>query len=135
MLLCSSLVAAKFEPLEGLTVSVDSVRYDASRPAPADRPHPFVYQISIHNGSQETVNIFGRKWIVRDADGDTLVVEGDGVVGQFPSLAPGQSFTYNSYHVIKTESTATGSFFGSTAQGRPVAALIPPFEMRPPLLA
>ncbi len=128
-------MAAKFEPLNGLSVSVDSVHYDASRPAPPDRPHPFVYQISIRNESQETVNIFGRKWIVRDADGDTLVVEGDGVVGQFPSLAPGQSFTYNSYHVIKSESTAAGTFFGATSQGRPVAAIIPPFEMRPPLLA
>ncbi len=128
-------MAAKFEPLDGLSVTVDSVVYDVSRPAPPDRPHPFVYQISIHNASDQTVNIFGRKWIVKDADGDTLVVEGDGVVGQFPSLAPGQSFTYNSYHVIKSESTATGSFFGATSAGKPVAAVIPPFEMTPPLLA
>ena len=128
-------MAAKFEPLEGLTVSVDSVQYDKTRPAPPDRPHPFVYQISIHNHSTETVNIFGRKWIVKDSDGDTLVVEGDGVVGQFPSLNPGQTFTYNSYHVIKSESTANGSFFGTPQQGRPVAALIPPFEMQPPLWA
>jgi ApaG protein len=126
-------VASKFEPLEGLTVSVDSVAYDKTRPAPPDRPHPFVYQISIHNHSSETVNIFGRKWIVKDSEGDTLVVEGDGVVGQFPSLEPGQTFTYNSYHVIKSESTANGTFFGTTQQGRPIAALIPPFEMQPPL--
>jgi len=128
-------VAATFETLSGLSVTVDSVAYDASRPAPPDRPHPFVYQISIHNQSTETVNIFGRKWIVRDAEGGTLVVEGDGVVGQFPKLAPGQSFTYNSYHVIKTDSTATGSFFGSTAVGKPVAAVIPPFEMHAPAWA
>ncbi len=134
-MLSDTVVAAKFESLDGLSVTVDSVAYDASRPAPPDRPHPFVYQISIHNASTETVNIFGRKWIVRDTDGDTLVVEGDGVVGQFPSLAPGQSFTYNSYHVIKAESTAAGAFFGATAQGRPVAAAIPPFDMQPPLLA
>jgi ApaG protein len=81
------------------------------------------------------VNIFGRKWIVRDTDGDTLVVEGDGVVGQFPKLGPGQTFSYNSYHVIKAESTATGSFFGATGQGRPVCARIPRFEMHPPMMA
>ncbi len=127
------IVAAKFEPLEGLTVSVDSVEYDKTRPAPPDRPHPFVYQISIHNHSTETVNIFGRKWIVKDSEGDILVVEGDGVVGQFPNLQPGQTFTYNSYHVIKSESTANGTFFGTTQHGRPVAVSIPPFEMSPPL--
>jgi ApaG protein len=128
-------VAAKFATLEGLSVTVDSVQYDASRPAPPDRPHAFVYTISIHNHSSEKVSIFGRKWIVKDADGSTLVVEGDGVVGQFPTLEPGQAFTYNSYHVIRSESTATGSFFGSTASGQAVAARIPPFEMRPPLWA
>jgi ApaG protein len=73
------------------------------------------------------VRIFGRKWIVRDTDGDTMVVEGDGVVGQFPNLSPGETFSYNSYHVIKTESTATGSFFGTTPT---VAASAPAF---PPL--
>ncbi len=124
-----------FEYLDGLSVTVDEVQYDPTRPAPADRPHPFVYHVSIHNDSEETVNIFGRKWIVRDSDGDTLVVEGDGVVGQFPRLEPGQSFSYNSYHVIKAESTASGSFFGKTGAGRPVCARIPGFEMHPPLLA
>ena len=58
-----------FEDLPGLTVTVDNVAYDPTRPAPPDRPHPFVYHISIHNGSEDTVNIFGRKWIVRDTDG------------------------------------------------------------------
>jgi ApaG protein len=128
-------VNVEFELLEGLNVTVDGVQYDVSRPAPPDRPHPFVYHISIHNGSEETIRIFGRKWIVRDTDGDTMVVEGDGVVGQFPNLSPGQTFSYDSYHVIKSESTATGSFFGTTEEGRPVCVRIPPFEMQPPLFA
>ena len=124
----------RFEYLPGLTATVDEVQYDPTRPAPPDRPHPFIYHVSIHNESQETVNIFGRKWIVRDTDGDTLVVEGDGVVGQFPRLTPGQTFNYNSYHVIKAESTATGSFFGTTTEGRAVCVRIPRFEMHPPMM-
>jgi ApaG protein len=129
-------VPVQFEKLPGLTVSVDKVLYDPSRPAPPDRPHPFIYYLSIHNESEEPVNIFGRKWIVRDTEGDTLVVEGDGVVGQFPRIEPGEAFSYNSYHVIKADSTATGSFFGRTDGGKPVCARIPNFEMTtPPLLA
>jgi len=124
-----------FEHLPGLNATVEEVSYDPTRPAPPDRPHPFVYHVSIVNGSTETVNIFGRKWIVRDTDGDTLVVEGDGVIGQFPKLEPGEAFSYNSYHVIKAESTATGSFFGTTQHGRPVFVRIPRFEMHPPMLA
>jgi ApaG protein len=64
-----------------------------------------------------------------------MVVEGDGVVGQFPKLSPGETFSYNSYHVVKTESTASGSFFGTTGHGRPVCTRIPAFEMHPPLMA
>jgi len=124
-----------FEPLPGLSVTVDSVSYDPTRPAPPDRPHPFVYHLSIHNASHDVVRIFGRKWIVRDTDGDTMVVEGDGVVGQFPNLSPGETFSYNSYHVIKTESTATGSFFGTTPDGRRVCTRIPAIEMHPPMPA
>jgi ApaG protein len=124
-----------FEHLTGLTARVDDIAYDPTRPAPPDRPHPFVYHVSIFNGSDQTVSIFGRKWIVRDTDGDTLVVEGDGVVGQFPKLEPGQTFSYNSYHVIKAESTATGTFFGTTQTGQFVCVKIPRFEMHPPILA
>ncbi|MCX6853789.1 MAG: ApaG domain-containing protein [Verrucomicrobia bacterium] len=124
-----------FEHLAGLSARVDDIAYDPTRPAPPDRPHPFVYHVSIFNGSDQTVSIFGRKWIVRDTDGDTLVVEGDGVVGQFPKLEPGQTFSYNSYHVIKAESTATGTFFGTTQKGQPVCVKIPRFEMHPPMLA
>jgi ApaG protein len=127
------LRAMTFEDLPGLTVRVDSVAYDPTRPAPPDRPHPFVYHISIHNDSPETVSIFGRKWIVRDTEGQTMVVEGDGVVGQFPKLSPGETFSYNSYHVVKTESTASGSFFGTTSHGRPVCTRIPAFDMHPPM--
>ncbi len=125
----------EFEKLPGLTATVDRVQYDPSRPAPPERPHPFIYHISIHNRSQQPVSIFGRKWIVRDQDGDTLVVEGDGVVGQFPRIEPGETFSYNSYHVIRSDSTATGSFFGRTDQGRPVCVAIPSFDMHPPLMA
>lgn len=116
-------------------MTVDRLIYDPSRPAQPDRPHPFVYYLSIHNQSSEPVNIFGRKWIVRDAEGDTQVVEGDGVVGQFPRIEPGDTFSYNSFHVIKSDSTATGSFFGRTDEGKLVCVRIPEFEMQPPMLA
>jgi ApaG protein len=116
-------------------VTVDNVVYDPSRPAPPDRPHPFIYYLSIHNASETAVSIFGRKWIVRDEEGDTIVVEGDGVVGQFPRIEPGETFSYNSYHVIKSGSKAGGTFFGRTDAGKAVCVRIPSFEMQPPMFA
>jgi ApaG protein len=78
------------------------------------------------------VTIKGRKWVVTDADDQCVVVEGDGVVGKFPRLETGEDFSYNSYHVIGSDSVAEGAFFGTTDEGEPVCTRIPPFEMRVP---
>jgi len=122
-----------FEELPGLSVTVDQVLYMPHMIVPPDKPHPYAYFLSIHNESEESITILGRKWIVTDASGDTLVVEGDGVVGQTPHLDPGQNFSYNSYHVIAEDSVAKGSFFGQTDKGQPVCVLIPEFRMDLPV--
>ena len=60
--------------------------------APDDRPFPFVYYITIRNRSAHTVTVRARKWVVRQKNGEVIVVEGDGVIGQFPRLVPGAEF-------------------------------------------
>lgn len=116
--------------LPGLAVVVNRVDYVPGLDAPSDRPHSFVYSITIRNGSDRQVTIRGRKWIVTEADGHRVVVEGDGVVGQFPELAPGSSFEYNSRHIIKGPwAVAEGSYFGIDAKGHRVYVPIPPFRM------
>ena len=119
--------------LEGLRVTVDDVKFMPQLQASEDRPFPFVYFITIHNDSEETVTIKGRKWVVTDAGGETLVVEGDGVVGKFPRLEPGENFSYNSYHTIGSDSVAEGAYIGVTREGLPVLVRIPRFEMKAPL--
>jgi ApaG protein len=123
---------ATFTELQGLRTSVDRVVHVPDLEAPPERPFPFVYFITIHNDSAETVTIKGRKWVVSDEEDQCVVVEGDGVVGKFPRLEPGEKFSYNSYHVIGSDSVAEGSFFGVTEQGEPVFTRIPRFEMRAP---
>lgn len=117
--------------LEGLSVHVDDVIYMPSLDAPTDKPHPFVYFISIKNNSSQRVRIQGRKWVVREGR-EVTVVEGDGVVGQTPDLAPGEDFSYNSYHVTGADAVAEGAFFGQTESGEWVFAKIPAFELTVP---
>jgi ApaG protein len=117
--------------LKGLRVTVDRVIYNADFEGPADRPYCFVYHISIHNGSDEHVAIKGRKWVVTNASGDVTAVEGAGVVGQFPELDPGDTFSYNSFHLLETKTgAAEGSYLGIDTRGRKVRARIPRFEMK-----
>jgi ApaG protein len=121
-----------FRQLDLLHVTLDKLVYMPRLETPAERPHPFAYYLTIENRSEETVTIRGRKWVVTDARGHRVVIEGDGVVGKTPRLAPGERFSYHSYHVIATDSVAEGAFFAVNETGEPVATLIPRFEMKVP---
>ena len=118
--------------LPGLEVSVDDVMYMPSLDAPADRPFPFVYFITIRNASKTTVTVKARKWVVTQKNGEVIVVEGDGVVGQFPRLEPGGEFSYNSCHTVSQDSEATGAYFAETDEGQQYFVRIPSFLMELP---
>ena len=119
-----------FEELAGLQVVVEKVVYMPDLEAPPERPHPFVYFLNIQNESSEWVQIMGRKWVVREkSDDEMVVVEGDGVVGQTPELAPGECFSYNSYHIARGNARAEGAFFGRTEDGKRIMVRIPAFEL------
>ncbi len=115
----------------GLRVRVDDVVYMPGLDSPLNKPHPFVYFISIFNDSPVPVVIRGRKWVVREDDGEVTVVEGEGVVGQKPIIDPGEHFSYNSYHVVARRARVSGAFFGEAA-GEWVFARIPEFSLEVP---
>ena len=121
-----------YDQLEGLSVRVDDVIYMPTLDAPDDKPHPFVYFITILNESTERVRILGRKWVIREEGGEVTVVEGDGVVGQTPVLEPGEDFSYNSYHVTAVNAGVSGAFFGTTSAGSKVRVRMPDFELELP---
>jgi ApaG protein len=124
-------MAHAMREFEGLRVRVDEVVYMPGLDAPPDKPHPFVYFISIFNDSPLPVIIRGRKWVVREDGGEVTVVEGDGVVGQTPVIDPGGHFSYNSYHVVSGGALATGAFFGEAA-GEWIYTRIPEFRLELP---
>lgn len=125
--------ATSFTELPGLKVTVGRVDYHPEANTPPDRPHCFVYFITIHNESDTTVTIRGRKWVVTNSRGEVLVVEGDGVVGETPRIEPGQSFDYNSCHLLDTEeAVAEGAYFGVDDSGSRVMTRIPQFRMQVP---
>ena len=120
--------------LPGLRVTVDQLLHQPDAQTPPDRPHCFVYFVSIRNDSAATVTIKGRKWVVKNARGEITAVEGDGVVGQFPTLAPGEKFSYNSYHLVDhPPAVAEGSYLGIDQNGRKVIVRIPSFAMELPV--
>lgn len=119
--------------LPGLTARLDRLCYHhGGASLPADKPHAFVYYITIRNSSACTVTLLGRKWVVEQADGERLVIEGDKIVGEIPRLTPGEEFSYNSFHVTGVDAVVHGSFHGIDEAGRKVHVRLPPFEMAIP---
>lgn len=70
----------------------------------------WAYRIKIANESETTVQLLNRKWVITDAAGAVQEVQGEGVIGEQPVIAPGQHFVYTSGTPL---STATGFMHGS----------------------
>lgn len=122
--------AKPLQEREGLSARVDRVEYAPDFDAPPDRPHPFVYSVTVLNESAQPVTIKARKWVVKDlASGLCHVVEGDGVAGRSPRLLPGEMFSYDSYHVVASDSTAEGAFLACDDGGCPLLVRVPAFSM------
>ena len=94
-----------------------------------DKPHAFVYFITIQNGSDRIVTLLGRKWVIQHADGSQLVIEGEKIVGETPRIPPGEHFSYNSYHVTGVDARAQGCFHGVDEFGKKVHVFLPVFDM------
>jgi ApaG protein len=119
--------------LPGLGARLDKLVYHhGGKSLPEDRPHAFVYFVTISNESEHVVTLLGRKWVLEYPDGSRQVVEGERIVGETPRLAPGESFSYNSYHVTGRDTVAHGCFHGIDELGRRVHVSLPPMTLRLP---
>jgi ApaG protein len=71
-------------------------QYDPGRSSPQQSQWFFLYTVSVTNEGRDTVQLMSRHWVITDAMGKVEEVQGPGVVGKQPVLAPGQSFEYTS---------------------------------------
>jgi ApaG protein len=71
-------------------------QYDPGRSNPHQNQWFFLYTVTITNEGRDTVQLVSRHWIITDAMGKVEEVQGPGVVGNQPVLAPGQNFEYTS---------------------------------------
>jgi ApaG protein len=78
---------------EDVIVSVQTA-YLPAQSSPETNHYMFAYRVRITNDSSQTVQLLRRRWVISDAYGRKHVVQGDGVVGLQPILAPGESHEY-----------------------------------------
>lgn len=80
---------------EGIEV-VAIAMYLPNQSQPQQNHYVFAYRIRITNHSLYTVKLLRRKWIITDGIGEIREVEGEGVIGLQPILAPGEKHEYMS---------------------------------------
>jgi ApaG protein len=116
----------------GIRVQVRT-QYLAERSSPRDNQYLFAYHIRIANEGDETAQLVSREWVINDADGHIERVQGPGVVGETPVLAPGEAFEYTSFCPLKTAVGAMqGTYQMVTASGEAFDAVIAPFTLAIP---
>ena len=116
----------------GIRVQVESF-YDEERSAPDESYYFFAYQVRISNVGQETARLVSREWIITDAHGNEQRVQGPGVVGEQPLLAPGETFEYTSFCPLPTTvGTMHGTYQMVTREGERFDAVISPFSLAIP---
>lgn len=77
-------------------------RYVDAQSDPGHDHFVFSYTITIENTGDVAAQLLSRHWVITDADGNRQEVRGEGVVGEQPHLAPGESFRYTSSAVLET---------------------------------
>jgi ApaG protein len=63
----------------------------------------FSYTVDITNNSAEPVKLLSRYWLITNGDGEKVEVQGDGVIGEQPTIEPNQTYSYTSASMLKTE--------------------------------
>lgn len=118
----------EIQSIEGLTVFLDKLVYEYQNDLPSETPHAFIYFLTVSNSSTRTVTLLGRKWILQSLS-EYTIIEGEKIVGQTPVLEPGESFSYNSYHLASENIKAKGAFYGIDEFNQVIHVQIPEFDM------
>jgi len=94
---------------EGVQVSVESF-YQQDYSNPLQSEFMFAYRITLENHNAFPVKLHRRHWHIFDSNGSYREVEGEGVVGVQPTLAPGEKYQYVSGCNLRTE---MGKMYGN----------------------
>lgn len=86
----------------GVVISVEC-EYQPEYSNPENMHYMFAYRITIENTSNYTIQLISRHWDIFDSIGENKTVDGEGVVGTQPILAPGESHQYVSGCNLKSE--------------------------------
>ena len=117
------------ETTEGVKVSVQTFFLE-ERSNIFKKEFFFVYYITLENTGTGPVKLLRRHWFIHDSGAPDYEVEGEGVVGEQPDLAPGATYHYNSFSILKSFSGwMEGTYMMRRVDGSTFEAAIPRFHL------
>jgi len=120
--------------IEENEITVDAVsRYLEKQSDPSNNRYAFSYTITLTNNGNIAAQLKGRRWLIIDGNEQVQEVVGEGVVGEFPYLKPGESYEYSSGTMLETPTgTMEGSYQMVSDSGYHFEAPIPLFALVKP---
>jgi ApaG protein len=110
-------------------------RFSLADSDPSDGTFVFSYRVSMSNEGDAPAQLLFRHWLIHDAAGDDSVVDGEGVVGEQPSLSPGDRHEYRSYCVLRSPvGYMEGYYTFARPNGEEFRVEIPRFQLEGPLV-
>jgi len=107
--------------------------YIEAQSSPVEKRFVFAYTITITNSGLLSAKLISRYWLITDSNGKVQEVRGEGVVGEQPHLAPGESFRYTSGAMIETPvGIMQGKYLMISDNGDNFIAPIPQFTLSVP---
>jgi len=95
---------------DGIRVRV-AAEFDEAHSAPDSGQWGYRYRVVLSNEGNRPARLVSRHWVIRDANNQAEVVEGDGVIGEQPRLEPGNRHEYESFCPLQTSwGTMEGSY-------------------------
>jgi ApaG protein len=100
---------------------------------PEKNHYVFGYRIKVTNTGAVAARLVSRHWLITDSNRRVEEVRGLGVVGQQPTIEPGESFEYTSGCPLATPvGTMKGEYQMVAADGTKFDAPIPEFTLSVP---
>lgn len=117
---------------EGIRVTVQPV-YLPQHSSPATPRYVFAYHIRIENVGDRAAQLVWRHWYIHDPQAGNSEVEGEGVVGEQPLLAPGEVHEYQSFCVLEAPGGSMEGYYEfKRPDGSRFKAAIPRFLLQIP---
>jgi ApaG protein len=93
--------------------------------------YTFSYTITIENKSEETVQLTDRYWQIFDSLNEAETIQGEGVVGQTPTLVPNDVYSYNSGCFLASNIGAMKGFYSmvNIETNQKFKVIIPTFQL------